>query len=414
MNIRNRIKKFPSDRVALISNGTNFSYGNILLGMDIYKKHRAGSLVPINGKADMMNICRLLSVIESGAIAIPMSEHRQSNLWNVPCKQYDELRRRGVPGLVLFTSGSSGKPKVAVHDARILTDKWMIWDDTDFVAKDPGRTMLMLGFDHIGGINTIFHVLFNGGTLVIPHSTDVNDVAHTIDKFSVNVLPTSPTFIKMMLLKSESEFPSLKMITYGTEPMPASTLEECSIRLPHVKLKQTYGLTECGILQTRSKEGISLMMKIKDEHRIVNGMLEIKHNGSFIGYINMDNVISSDGYYRTGDYVVSDGEWIRIVGRTSEFINVAGFKVHPSEIENDVLSIPGVNDCVVEGEQNPITGQIIKLTVNADQIGSQDIRRFLLEKKDYPKWKVPQRIIFTSENFINSRLKKTRCSHLKN
>ena len=61
----------------------------------------------------------------------------------------------------------------------------------------------------------------------------------------------------------------------------------------------------------------------------------------------------------TGDKVEVDGEWLRFLGRESEIINVGGQKVYPAEVESVLQTIDGVDDVVVSGEPNPITGHIV-------------------------------------------------------
>ena len=58
------------------------------------------------------------------------------------------------------------------------------------------RTISFLLFDHIGGINTLFHTLFNKGTIVVPKSRDVYEVLKICAKHKVEVLPTTPTFFE--------------------------------------------------------------------------------------------------------------------------------------------------------------------------------------------------------------------------
>jgi acyl-coenzyme A synthetase/AMP-(fatty) acid ligase len=322
-----------------------------------------------------------------------MDNLRDPRLWNIEHELYTKLRKKHAPGLVLFTSGTSGDPKVALHDASRILDKWHVHEPLKFKQKNPGKVISFLGFDHIGGINTILHVLCNGGTLVYPRSRDVEQVTEVIDKYTANILPTSPSFLRMMLLKCQSSLPSINTITYGTEPMPQSLLEAVHAKWPHIKLKQTYGLTETGIFSTQSKSNDSLWIKLKAEYRIVEGLLEIKTQSSMLGYLNSESPYTEDGWYQTKDCVEVDGEWIKICGRKSEFINIGGEKVHPSEIESDVLKYEGVIDCIVTAIPNPILGQISRIKIfTKDHI--VDFRREIthyLRKIGYPDWKIPQK-----------------------
>ena len=93
---------------------------------------------------------------------------------------------------------------------------------------------------------------------------DIKEGCSIIEKHRVALLPTTPTFLNMVLVSGawqEHDLSSLEVITYGTEPMPTSTLEGLNRIFPRITLKQTYGLTELGIFSTKSKNSASTWMK---------------------------------------------------------------------------------------------------------------------------------------------------------
>src|SRR5690606_3810396 len=192
------------------------------------------------------------------------------------------------------------------------------------------RAITFLLFDHIGGINTLLYYLSNGGTIVTVQDRSAHAVCAAIERHRVQVLPTSPTFINLMLVSGAHrsfDLSSLELITYGTEVMPESTLARLNRELPHVQTQQTYGLSELGILRSKSKSSDSLWVKIGGEGfetRVVDGMLEIKAKSAMLGYLNAPSPFTEDGWFKTGDAVEVDGEYIRILGRKSELINVGG------------------------------------------------------------------------------------------
>ena len=142
-----------------------------------------------------------------------------------------------------------------------------------------------------------------------------------IERFQVQILPTSPTFLNLLLLSGAYErhdLSSLELVTYGTEVMPEPTLARLHEILPRVRLLQTYGLSEVGILRSKSKSSDSLWVKVGGEGfqtRIVDGMLEIKAQSAMLGYLNAPSPFSEDGWFKTGDAVEVEGEYIRILGR---------------------------------------------------------------------------------------------------
>jgi long-chain acyl-CoA synthetase len=280
----------------------------------------------------------------------------------------------------------------------------------DFDAASIRR---LLTFDHIGGINTLFHTLFNSGTVIFPRSRQVGAVVDDINDFGVELLPTTPTFLRMMLLSGILEnrsLPSLRVVTYGTERMDQPTLSHLSELMPDVDFRQTYGMSELGILRAKSVARDSLWMWVKGEGvetRIVGGVLQIRSENRMIGYLNAPSPFDADGWYDTKDLVEGkpDGS-IRIIGRQSDWINVGGEKVLPEVIEKAALEHACVLHAKATGVENPITGQHIELNVElvpGQTMTTRDLRAWLVQR--LPQAFLPQRIRF-DHLAISHRFKK--------
>jgi len=82
----------------------------------------------------------------------------------------------------------------------------------------------------------------------------------------------------------------------------------------------------------------------------------VKAQSAMLGYLNAPDPFTPDGWFKTGDAVEVDGEWMRILGRRSEMINVGGEKVFPSEVEGVLQEMDGVEEVTVSGETNVIHG----------------------------------------------------------
>lgn len=325
-------------------------------------------------------------------------------------KLISELRARKTAGLILLSSGSTGKPKAIVHDMSFLIR-----------GLKPSRNKLkvisFLLFDHIGGINTILNTLISGNCLVVPQNRTPKAVSQSIYRNKVDVLITSPSFLNLMLIGDafkNSELNCLKQINYGSEVMPAILLEKLVEKLPNTKFIQIYGLSELGVIQTRTNNHSSNLINIVDKnikHRIRNGKLEIQSNNSMMGYLNAPTPFTDDGWFMTGDVVeVVDGS-LRILGRDSDLINVGGEKVFPAEIENIIFQLPEVEDVLVSGEKNLILGTIIvaniklKFDVNHSAF-KNSLRQFCRNKM--PAFKVPQKIKIVPNIYYGERFKKIR------
>jgi long-chain acyl-CoA synthetase len=348
---------------------------------------KSGDVVAIIGDFNPISIYNLLRLIELGAIIVPLTVDTEADheyFFDIAGVDYilnsnylvprvkislkheliEGLRRVGSPGLVLFSSGSTGRPKAILHDLTLFLKRYE-------TPRPAMRTLSFLLFDHIGGINTLLHTLFNKGVVVAPESRAVDSVLNICDKFSVEVLPVTPTFLRMLLLSGvlpNSMPKSIKVITYGTERMDQLTLNALCELLPLVDFRQTYGMSELGIVRVKSRSRDSLLMKVGGEGVKIrvskNNTLEIKSESRMLGYLNAQSPFNYDGWYDTKDIVREEDEFIEIIGRANDVINVGGLKFMASEVERVVMLYPGIAFAKAIGRMNPITGQHVELKVH--------------------------------------------------
>jgi acyl-coenzyme A synthetase/AMP-(fatty) acid ligase len=345
-------------------------------------------------------------VIESAGEEVTITRREQGTT-------HDLLRRLqsgGRPGLILFTSGSTGQPKGVVHDFGRLLQK--------FHTRRPAmRTINFLLFDHWGGLNTLLHCLANNSPVVLPETRTPESICRLLEEYRVELLPASPTFLNMLLLSrayAGRDLSALRVITYGSEPMPHSTLAGLRAAFPNVDLRQTYGLIELGVLRAKSQSSDSLWVKVGGDGydvRVVDGILQIKADSAMLGYLNAPSPFTEDGYFITGDRVEREGEFLRILGRDSELINVGGQKVFPAEVEGVLLECDIVEEAVVYGERHPLTGKIVCADVQLR--GAQDeaearrvIKRFCAERLE--PFKIPVKVRFVAGGLRSDRLKRLR------
>lgn len=318
--------------------------------------------------------------------------------------------RTGRGGLIVFSSGTSGKNKAILHDMARLMKKFV-------VRRHTLRTISFLLLDHLGGINTLFYILSNGGTVVTIERREPAHVCEIIEKCRVELLPTSPTFLNVLLLSElyeDYDLSSLKMITYGTEPIMDSTLRRLCEVFPNVKFLQTYGLSEIGVLRSKGRERDSRWFKIGGEGielKVVHGELLIRADSAMVGYLNAATPFDHEGFLHTGDLVETDGEYMRITGRASDVINVGGQKVSPGEVENVILEMPGVDDVTVYGEPNIITGEIVVARVESGlNIAAAEMKERIQAfcRGKLSPYKIPARVIVGGERGYGFACKKLR------
>lgn len=324
--------------------------------------------------------------------------------------QYERLRRATHPGLVLFSSGSTGVSKGAVHDLLGLVEKFK-------VPRHSLRTITFLLYDHIGGLNTMLYTLSNAGCLVTMEDRGPDAVLAAIEKYRVELLPTSPTFINLVLLSEayrRYDLSSLRTVTYGTEVMPEATLKRFHQLFPQVRLLQTYGLSELGILRSQSRSSDSLWIRVGGEGfetRVVEGVLQIRAKSAMLGYLNAPSPFTDDGWFDTGDAVEQDGDYLRILGRRSEIINVGGEKVYPAEVESVIQQMDNVGEVTVYGEKNAILGNVVcaRVTLRAGEAAKDFISRLKTYCRErLARYKVPVKVEITGQPQYGERFKKMR------
>ena len=377
---------------------------------------RPGDVVAVIGDFDADSIAVAFRLLDMGAILMPLTPGTSANhkyffesglaQWVIHGQTVErrlervatesnpllsEVRQREHPGIIFFSSGTTGRPKAILHDFRNFLVRYA-------VPRPALRTLNFLLFDHAGGINTLLHTLFNSGVVIVPRERAPEAIAADMIRHSVELLPATPTFLRMMLLAGlfdEDCYPALRVITYGTERMDQSTLDRLCAQLPRVDFRQTYGLSELGVFQVKTRARDSLWMKIGGdgiETRIVEGVLHIRSDNRMLGYLNAPSPFV-DGWYDTGDIVEEDDGYIKVVARAKEIINVGGLKILPGEVERIALLYPGVLRAKAHGVSNPITGQHIELIAEPEPGASLDRRALMAHfRKHLQKQLCPHRI----------------------
>lgn len=436
-----------ADRPCLANGSSRASYRDLREAMAAARKRvtemalAPGTVVAIRGDYGIAAVAWLLALAEAKAMVVPVSsitdaewQHRVGaasiSHWvgfeedpagrltalAPPGEDHpliSQLREQGKAGLILFSSGSSGAPKAMVHNLDTLLDSF---------AKRRARRLVMmvfLLFDHIGGLNTLLGALAGGIFLVAPLRRDPETVAEMVERYRVNVLPASPTFLNLLLMSGASErhdLSSLKIITYGTEPMPEALLGRLAKAFPGARLIQTFGTSETGIAQTSSRANDSIFFKIDDpslEWKVVDGELWLRSQTQVLGYLNATSEsFREEGWFNTGDLVEeAPGGYLRILGRGADLINVGGEKVLPAEVESALLQMPEVADCRVYASPNPITGQV----VTADVVAAQELTPSALRKAIrqhcthvLSRYKVPAKVNVVTSIAHTGRFKKLR------
>ncbi|MEO8372131.1 MAG: long-chain fatty acid--CoA ligase [Candidatus Solibacter sp.] len=431
------------DASAVICRDEHTTYGELLERVEAWRQVLdqagvpPGAIVAVEGEFSPGTCTLLLALIDRSCIVVPITKavaaHRNDFLriaevervavfdddgaWRFENREihpsHPMLRKLlddGAPGLVLFSSGSTGESKAVLSDLDRLLEKFK-------VQRQRLVTLTFLLFDHIGGFNTLFYAFSNGGAVVTVQSRSPEEICRLIELHQVELLPTTPTFLNLLLLSEayrSHDLSSLKLITYGTEVMPDSTLQRLHEAFPNVRLQQTYGLTELGILRSKSQDSASAWVKVGGEGietKVVDGTLWVKAPSAMAGYLNAPSPFDAEGWMNTEDLVEVSGEYVRFLGRKSQIINVGGAKVYPAEVESVLLQMPNVGDATVYGRPNPITGQIVaaRLTLREPEDLAALTRRVRTFCREHlAAYKIPVKVELAEVSQVSARFKKIR------
>jgi acyl-coenzyme A synthetase/AMP-(fatty) acid ligase len=436
-------KKFD-EKVAIVFKNKSYTYSELynqikIIEDKLLSQIKQGEVISILSDYSFESIALLITLYKNKNIIVPITTTIKSEIKekieesytdkiikivnkNYLIEEHDLIEKHQMiknlqinsqSGLILFSSGSTGKPKAMIHNFDNLVEYYKDKKEKSF------NMILFLMFDHIGGLNTLLNILSMGATMIIPENRNADDVCKLLQDYKIMVLPSSPTFLNLILMSKANEkydLSNLRMITYGTEAMPESLLNRLKEAFPRVKFLQTFGTSETGIANTSSKSSNSTFMKIDDpelEYKIVDNELWLKSKTQVIGYLNssMDS-FTEDGWFKTGDLVeTTEDGYIKIIGRNKEVINVGGEKVLPNEVESIVLEIPEIEDCMVYGESNMITGQtvvcdvVLKNELTQNEI-KKIVRKFCKDKLD--AYKVPTKVNIVDKTNFGDRFKKIR------
>ena len=304
--------------------------------------------------------------------------------------------------VIIRTTGTTGRPKAAVHDWRTLQTPWLN------VASRPGERWLMAYGPHqFAGIQIMTYCLARRATLVAPFPRQPKDGAVALAQHHVTCVSATPTYWRFLLaeLGDESATIPLEQITLGGEAVPAPLLDELRTTFPGARISQVYASTEFGsVLSVRDgAAGIGVDQLYGEDNpdarmRVENGELWVRSGTGMNNYYG-NTAETLPEWQSTGDLVTIEDGRVRFQGRVSEVINVGGVKVPPLPIEDRIAALSDVQLVRAYGRPNPLTGSIVALDIVATPAADLDSLRERVRATCAglpPAWR-PRSIKFVSE-----------------
>jgi HIP---CoA ligase len=303
------------------------------------------------------------------------------------------LIKPDTPCDILYTSGTTGQPKGAVHGHRQALAAARVWAHINgFVAGD--RMLIVNPFFHSFGYRAGWVTCLLAGVAGYPlASLDTETVLRLIEHEKISVLPGPPTLLQMLLdhaTRDQYDLSSLRVGVTGSANLSPDLFRRGREELGLAALVTSYGLTEASAMVTSCRLGDDdktmastvgtpfpgVEIKIIDSE---GNALPVGQFGELLvrGYNIMQGYfedatataesIDTDGWLHTGDVgVIDERYYLKIVDRLKDIVIVGGFNAYPAEIENILRGAPGVADVAVIGVPDHRMGEVCAAFVIPD------------------------------------------------
>jgi len=436
----------PGDRVAInaanqpgwiVSFWAAVAVGAVTVGCNAWSTRReAGYALGLTEPTVVIADAKRASLADGAAPVLTLSE-------DIPqlCRRYPEAgldpHRAAAddPAVILFTSGTSGRPKGAVHSHRNLTSVIEYHRFTDALSgalgdpADPAsrRYLLTMPLFHIGGLHNLAVPRLATGAAVVIHegAFDVDAVLRLVEKERVthwSVVPTMATRLIEHGRAADYDLSSLTGFALASAPSSPALQERLRQAFPVARqaLADTYGQTESGTAITvaspldlaaapgtvgRPIPTVQLEIRDPDGRALPEGQEgEICACSPFnmLGYWRDEAAtaaaIRAGRWLHTGDIGVVEQGRLRMTTRRSDLILRGGENVYPAEVEGVLGEHPAVRECAVIGVPHPDLGEEVAalvVTGAADPVPEAALRAYAQEQLAY--YKVPSRWLITTD-----------------
>ncbi len=415
------------------------SENNLEFILLIFALWKVGSIpVPLNTKLNVQEIDKLLSFISPKFIYVEPNIIVQPPTYSVEIKKdilftqdnasYEKIKwpfdaiipdlfSQNENALILFTSGSSGKPKGVELTFNNLRKSF---ENCNSVLKqnNKDRWLASLPFYHIGGFSIIIRALLSGATIILPPSLTTEDLAVEIKLRKPSLISLVSTQLKRFLDAGIYPNKYLRSLLLGGGYIDDSlVLQALENGWPVAKV---YGSTESSSLVTlldckSKKDKLSSAGKplnnnqifIVDEQRnkLPNnskGEIAVKSDSCSIRYFNNpEETVNkfNDGLYYTGDYgFIDEDGFLFIEARRDDLIISGGENVNPLEIQKIIKEFQGIENAFVFGEEDKEWGHIISAAVKSEtgkDISSDELKEYMSSR--ISSFKIPKKFYFVDE-----------------
>ena len=400
------------DKIAVICRGEEITYsrlwqlveGKAMLLREQYQPHHVAA-IRTSQSIDFLVTYFALHVAK--AVALPL-EH------DIPQSRFEEIAGRYATFTapdevadILFTTGTTGKSKgvmishrTIIADSENLIDSMEFSHDLLFVINGP--------LNHIGSLSKVYPTIMMGATLYILENLKDLEAFFAAFDYPCSRVATFlvPASIRILLQLAKDKLATyadkIDFIETGAAPMAHSDMLELCRLLPKTRLYNTFASTETGIVATYNyNDGeciVGCLGRPMKHSRILitdEGRVACQGPTLMTGYADEEEltaqVMHDNTVFTADNGRIDDLGRLHLLGRNDDVINVGGFKVAPTEVEDVAMAFPGVKDCICVSDVSPVLGTRLKLLYvgNEDvEFSKKDLAKFIASKLEV--YKVPQ------------------------
>lgn len=294
--------------------------------------------------------------------------------------------------LTLYTSGTTGRPKKMSHSFHTLTRNVRVHSkyeiDVWAFAYNP---------THMAGLQVFFQAFLNQNTLIHIFDESMKRVSELITDYTITHISATATFYRNVIPYLQGkEYSKVKRVTFGGEKFDLLLEDKMKSVFPNAKMINIYASTEAGSLFAAESD----TFEIKPEYRqmvMITPEQELCIHRSLLG----NSISLNSDWFHTGDLVeMIDETHFKFLSRQSEMINVGGYKVNPSEVENILMQVPGVIDILVKSKKNSVTGELlIADVIKNEQMDEKELKKEIKKFASIhlQEWKIPRIIKFVDK-----------------
>jgi long-chain acyl-CoA synthetase len=362
------------DHVALVCGSRRLSYRQLEAAVKAKSRSFSpGARVPVHLPNSIEFVEQAYAAWSAGAVVVPINTRLAPR--EVEFIREDlstEIRSEADDCLILYTSGTTGRPKGAINThANVIVQNvghhvaaWGIDEDDVFLATTP--------LAHRAGAGRLVNALGLGGTLVIMEKFDAAKALALIERERVTVAGLPPTVIRMLLPSihaNPASCASLRRVIVSTEAFPAHLLREVAALLPQVEFYGVYGMSEAAVSSANLVEQLQRPGTVGRplpgvEVRIDDGELLVRGRDVVMkGYFNRPEANAEafrNGWFHTGDLARMDAEgYLYIVDRKTDMVVSGGYNVYSKEVEQVLGQHPDIADAAVVGVPDALYGEAV-------------------------------------------------------